>query len=70
MPPLDPNAVTVTVDGVSYDQITAAECQANQAGWYYSTQYTAITLCGAACDEFKLLPTPTADVEYFCSGGG
>ena len=70
VPPLDPDAVTVTVDGTSYDQITAAECQANQTGWYYSTQYTAITLCGTACDEFKLLPTPTADVEYFCSGGG
>jgi hypothetical protein len=68
--PLDPGNVTVTVDGTSYDQITAMECQNNQTGWYYSTQYTAITLCGTACDEFKNLPVPSADVEYFCTGGG
>ena len=66
---LSPDDVAVTVDGVSYDQITAAECMSNVDGWYYSVQYTQITLCGTACDEFKAMATPEADVEYFCTGG-
>ena len=55
----------------------SGEAGARQAGarhasarWYYSVQYTQITLCGDACDSFKALPTPTADVEFFCEGGG
>ena len=70
VPPLDPTLVNVAVAGVLYDQITGADCMNNVDGWYYSTQYTAITLCGSACDAFKGMSTPTADVEYFCPGGG
>ena len=70
VPPLSPDDVAVTVDGTGYDQISAADCANDVDGWYYSVQYTQITLCGNACDSFKALPTPTADVEFFCSGGG
>ena len=69
VPPPAPDNISVTVDGVSYDQISAADCANNVDGWYYSVPYTQLTLCGTACDEFKALATPEADVEYFCSGG-
>ena len=70
VPPLDPTLVDITVDGVLYDQITGADCANNVAGWYFSTPYTTVTLCGNACDAFKAMATPTADVEFFCPGGG
>jgi hypothetical protein len=69
VPPLSPDDISVTVNGATYDQITAADCMNNVDGWYYSIQYTQLTLCGTACDEFKAMATPEADVEYFCTGG-
>jgi hypothetical protein len=70
VPPLSPDDVAVTVDGVSYDQVSAADCGNSVDGWYYSVPYTQMTLCGNACDAFKALPVPSADVEFFCTGGG
>ena len=70
VPPLSPDDIFVTVDGSSYDQITAADCANDVDGWYYSIQYTQLTLCGNACDTFKALATPAAHVEYYCTGGG
>ena len=69
VPPLSPDDISVTVNGATYDQITGADCMNNVDGWYYSIQYTQLTLCGTACDEFKAMATPAADVEYFCTGG-
>jgi hypothetical protein len=67
--PPNPNMVRVTVDGGIAPQITQAECTMGSDGWYYSTQYTTITLCGNVCDTFKALATPTAQVDYFCTAG-
>jgi hypothetical protein len=65
--PEHPTLTEVTVDGVAYPQITAAECDAGMAGWYFSVEYTQITLCGASCDAFKA--SQTADVSFFCPAG-
>jgi hypothetical protein len=67
--PPEPSLVEVSVQGVQVGQITATECAMGTSGWYYSTQYTTITLCGAACDDFKALSVPTAQVDYFCTAG-
>ena len=64
-----PDQVDVKVSGNQYVQISEAECQASQDGWYYSSPHTTITLCGTACEDFKALSTPTAAVTYFCSAG-
>jgi hypothetical protein len=69
IPPPNPDLVDVQVGGVQYTQISSTDCMNNQPGWYYSTQYTQITLCGQACDDFKAMSTPTADVSFFCSAG-
>ena len=64
----NPELTQVTVDGVTYDQISANQCD-SQAGWYYADapNNLLITLCGAACEAFKLVDS--AEVEYFCSAG-
>ena len=58
---------------VEYQQVAPLFCATIANGWYYSdTSETdgdgwEVTLCGTACDEFKL--NNGANFEYFCQGG-
>ena len=67
--PPGPDTTQVTVDGTIYGEITEAECNNDQAGWYFSDAPTnqTITLCGQACTDFQ--NSGDANVEYFCEGG-
>jgi hypothetical protein len=68
IPPLDPTTTQIEVNGVTYFQITEAQCNMGDPGWYYSTpDNMTIELCGAACDGFQ--STGNADVQYFCDAG-
>jgi hypothetical protein len=64
----DPTTTQIDVNGTTYFQITPAQCQQGDPGWYYSTpDNLTIELCGAACDGFQ--STGQVDVEYFCDAG-
>lgn len=69
VPPPNPSLIEVSVEGTMYDEISAANCAADIDGWYYSVQYTEVTLCGTACDDFKALATPVAQIDYYCISG-
>jgi len=59
-----PDFTKVKIDGAYVPKV--ADC-ANQNGWKYvdpAPPYTAIELCGTACDTLKL--TNEAGVEYYC----
>ena len=62
-----PELTEVAVDGIDYMEIDQAACDAGMPGWYWSIEYSQITLCGVACDEF--LNVLGADVEFFCPAG-
>jgi hypothetical protein len=64
--PLFPALTVVSINGVDYPLISAADC-ATTDGWYYSVVFSEITLCSAACSNFK--SSQTADVEYYCIAG-
>jgi hypothetical protein len=83
-PPPFEDEVDVKIDGIQYSRLDSTapgfDCD-NSVGWYYTQEATTtcdtdipfscdqITLCGAACDDFKLLSPPTADITYFCEAG-
>ncbi len=62
-----PELTEVSVNGVPYNEIDQAQCDAGVPGWYWSVQYNQITLCGPACDSF--LDAQAADVLFFCPEG-
>ncbi|MEM7155292.1 MAG: vWA domain-containing protein [Myxococcota bacterium] len=65
--PQFPELTQISVDGMEYFEIDQAACEAGNPGWYWSEEYSLITLCGAACDEF--LVVQSADVAFFCPEG-
>ncbi|HEY8375087.1 MAG TPA: vWA domain-containing protein, partial [Nannocystis sp.] len=65
--PFYPNATKVKVGNMEIDRIT--DC-ATENGWKYvdpAPPYTAIELCGTACDQLKI--SGDADIEYYCEAG-
>ena len=72
------------VNGVQYVRLDSNapgfDCD-NEVGWYYTDEAATtcetdipfscvkVSLCGAACDDFKVLSPPTADVTFFCEAG-
>jgi|GEM_PF-1015872 len=65
--PAFPEKTKVIVGGNDIPMVT--DC-ANESGWVYDNPggpYTAIILCGAACEDLKT--AKAADVEYYCDAG-
>jgi hypothetical protein len=83
-PPPFGDEVDVKIAGVQYLRLDSTtpgfDCE-DETGWHYTDELGTtcdtdipfacdkITLCGAACDAFKAMTTPTADITYFCEAG-
>lgn len=65
--PKYPDYVEVTVNGVPYGKDQVADC-ANESGWQFDPEPTAITLCGQACTDFQM--TGALDAQYRCPNSG